>query len=169
LSQPFVESSESAVAHLATCESYHAVDNSIACLYPPAHTRRLQDQKDELVVDAPSASVPPPRGDTTATSTSGLVSKRNVVDCHATPCTTVQRGVQTIHTGLNSSARLPVVVPGQHCSPRCPRLSLSSLLQTTEHRVLARLGSPPGRASPCCSSAHTGLCLAESARTDVLP
>jgi hypothetical protein len=30
------------------------------------------------------------------------------------------------------------------------------------------MGSPPGRASPCCSSVHTGLCLAESAPTDVL-
>jgi hypothetical protein len=51
-SQPFVESPKSAVAHLATCESYHALDNSIACLCPPAHSRRLQDSKDGLVIDS---------------------------------------------------------------------------------------------------------------------
>jgi hypothetical protein len=103
LFQPFVESSESVVAHLATCESYHALDNSIACLCPPAHNRRLQDSKDSLATDSPSVAVSPPRQKITATSSSGwtgmaVVSKSTVVDCHATPCKIARRGVWTIHT-----------------------------------------------------------------------
>jgi hypothetical protein len=80
-----VEASESAV-HASLIMH---LDNSIACLCPPAHARRLQDSKDTLAVDNPPAAVSPPRQHTAATSTSRLVSKSNPLPFHATaanPC-----------------------------------------------------------------------------------
>ena len=59
-----------------TCESYHALDNSIACLCQPAHSRRLQDSRIGLAIDNSPVALSPPRQDFTATSTSGLASKR---------------------------------------------------------------------------------------------
>jgi len=74
VSQPSVEASESAVH--ASLIMHLTI--AFACLCSPTHTRKLQttrNAKDRLAVDDPPVAVPPPRQDSTATSTSGLVSK----------------------------------------------------------------------------------------------